>query len=131
MSISTNIVVLAGHLATDVRLRETQSGKQVASFKLAINRPGEDNGADFVWVKTWNGSASACAKYIGKGKAVQVEGEIRTSRVGEGDSFKEYFEVNARRVTFLSPRQNDGSSVEPTTVEVSTEPPTDGNGIPF
>ena len=105
-----NIAVLQGNLATDVRLRTTATGKEVASFKLAVNRPGKDAGADFVWVKVWNGSAVACNQYLAKGSPVLVDGSIRTSRVGEGADIKEYVEVNARQVTFLSRRNGNGEA---------------------
>jgi single-strand DNA-binding protein len=104
-----NITVLQGNLATDVRLRTTTTGKEVASFKLAVNRPGKDAGADFVWVKVWNGSAVACDKYLAKGSPVLVDGSIRTSRIADGDGFKEYVEVNARQVTFLSRGNGNGN----------------------
>ena len=97
-----NNVQLHGNLATDVRLRKTKTDKDVASFKLAVNRPGKDAGADFIWVKVWNGSAVACEKYLAKGSPVLVEGSISTSRTGEAPNFTEYVEVSAQRVTFLS-----------------------------
>jgi single-strand DNA-binding protein len=105
-----NIFAGQGNLCTDVRLRTTATGKEVASFKLAINRPGKDAGADFVWVKVWNGSAVACNTYLKKGSPVLVDGSIRTSRTGEGSDIKEYVEVNARQVTFLS--RGNGSNGE-------------------
>jgi single-strand DNA-binding protein len=119
-----NIVVLKGNLATDVRLRTTTTGKEVASFKLAVNRPGKDAGADFIWVKVWNGSAVACNQYLQKGSPVLVDGSIRTSRVGEGADIKEYVEVNARQVTFLS-TGNGGNGAS------SDEPPTDDEPVEF
>ena len=105
-----NIAVLKGNLATDVRLRTTTTGKEVASFKLAVNRPGKDAGADFVWIKVWNGSAVACNTYLKKGSPVLVNGSIRTSRVGEGADTKEYVEVNAQQVTFLSSGNGNGGA---------------------
>jgi single-strand DNA-binding protein len=119
-----NIALLLGNLATDVRFRTTTTGKDVASFKVAVNRPGQDAGADFVWVKVWNGSAVACNRYLKKGSRVSVEGSIRTSRVGEGTDMKEYVEVNARSVTFLDPVNGNGAS--------NGEPPTgDEPGVEF
>jgi len=109
-----NHAILKGNLATDPRLRTTATGKEVCSFKLAVNRPGQDAGADFIWIKTWNGSATACNTYLKKGSPVLVDGEIRTSRVGEGDSMKEYVEVNARSVQFLATR-NGGNDAPPPT----------------
>jgi single-strand DNA-binding protein len=117
-----NITVLKGNLATDVRLRTTVTGKEVASFKLAVNRPGKDAGADFIWVKVWNGSAVACNQYLAKGSPVLVEGSIRTSRVGEGSDIKEYVEVNARQVTFLSSGNGNGNGASSGEPPVGDEP---------
>lgn len=117
-----NIAVLQGNLATDVRLRTTTTGKEVASFKLAVNRPGKDAGADFVWVKVWNGSAVACNQYLAKGSPVLVDGSIRTSRVGEGTDIKEYVEVNARQVTFLSRGNGNGNGAANGEPPVTDEP---------
>ena len=99
-----NKVIALGNLASDVTLRETQTGKKVASFKLAVSRRGENAGADFFWVKTWNGSAEACAKYLSKGSEVLIEGSINTSSKQNDDgSYTNYFEVNAPSVQFLRP----------------------------
>lgn len=134
-----NNVQLIGNLSTGVRVRETQSGKKTASFKVAVNRPGTEGKADYVWVKVWNGTAEACAKYLNgpdrekgiKASRVAVEGSISTSRVEKDGNFTEYVEVNARRVTFLSTRQAEQAGEEaPASVEASTPAPTDDD-IPF
>jgi single-strand DNA-binding protein len=128
-----NKVIALGNLASDVTLRQTQTGKQVASFKLAVTRRGENAGADFFWVKTWNGSAEACAKYLSKGSEVLIEGSINTSSKKNDDgSYTNYFEVNAPSVKFLRPAKGgtllDGDA--PDSVEATTDAPSDDE-IPF
>lgn len=124
-----------GNLATDVYLKDATgrdgTTQKVASFKVAFNRPGKDAGADFLWVSTWNGSAEACAKYLGKGSEVGIEGSLRTKREEQNDgSFKDYISVNARRITFLR-RPNDApSGVEASTAETDALPISDED-IPF
>jgi single-strand DNA-binding protein len=83
----------------------------VSSFLLAVNRPGKDAGADFVRVSAWGGQAESCNTYLSKGKKVAVEGRIRTSRKeNEDGSYTNYFEINANRVEFLSPREDSEQS---------------------
>ena len=45
---AVNSVNLIGNLATDVELKDVGPDKKVATFLLAVDRPGRDAGADFV-----------------------------------------------------------------------------------
>jgi single-strand DNA-binding protein len=98
-----NVVTLIGNLATDVELKDVGEDRQVASFLLAVNRPGKDE-ADFVFVSTWNKQAETCARYLTKGKRVAVDGRLRSSSWEDSDGNKRNaIEVVANRVQFLSP----------------------------
>jgi single-strand DNA-binding protein len=98
-----NVVTLIGNLATDVELRDVGEGLQVATFLLAINRPGKDE-ADFVRISTWNKQAELCAQYLAKGRKVGVDGRLRSSSWEDTDGNKRNaIEVVANRVEFLSP----------------------------
>ena len=113
-----NSVNLVGNLASDVDIRDASnapdgSTRRVSSFLLAVNRPGKDAGADFVRVSAWGGQAESCHTYLSKGKKVAVEGRIRTSRKeNEDGSYTNYFEINANRVEFLSPREDSEQGVQ-------------------
>jgi single-strand DNA-binding protein len=101
-----NAVQLIGNLATDVELREVGEDKKVATFVLAVDRPGQDRGADFVRIATWDRQAEVCDQYLAKGKRVSVEGRLR-SRSWEDSEGKRRssLEVVANRVQFLSPKE--------------------------
>ena len=99
-----NVVTLIGNLATDVELREVGEELQVASFLLAVDRPGKDE-ADFVRVSTWNKQAEVCAQYLAKGRKVGIDGRLRSSSWEDSDGNKRNaIEVVANRVEFLSTR---------------------------
>jgi single-strand DNA-binding protein len=99
-----NVVTLIGNLATDVELRDVGEDMQVASFLLAVDRPGKDE-ADFVRVSTWNKQAELCAQYLAKGRKVGVDGRLRSSSWEDSDGKKRNaIEVVANRVEFLSSR---------------------------
>lgn len=126
-----NGVHLVGNLSTDVSTRKVGAdNKLVASFFLAVNRPGRDAGADFIPVSTWNGSAEACSKYLTKGKKVAVTGSIRTRRYEIDGETRYGWEVSASRVEFLSPSSSANQDDVPTAVEPSTPAPSDDD-IPF
>jgi single-strand DNA-binding protein len=102
-----NVVTLIGNLATDVELREVGQDMQVASFLLAVDRPGKDE-ADFVRVSTWNKQAEVCAQYLAKGRKVGVDGRLRSSSWEDSDGNKRNaIEVVANRVEFLSSREKE------------------------
>jgi single-strand DNA-binding protein len=107
-------VTLTGNLATDVELRELGEDKRVASFLLAVNRPGPDGKADFVWITIWDRQAESCARYLAKGSRVAVDGRLR-SRSWEDAEGKRHnaVEVRAGRVEFLDPPRNAGRAETP------------------
>ena len=99
-----NVVTLIGNLATDVDLHDVGEDKKVANFVLAINRPGQDAGADFVRIGVWNRQAEICAQYLAKGKRVAVDGRLKSRSWEDADGTRRSaVEVVAHRVQFLSP----------------------------
>ena len=104
-----NVVTLIGNLATDVELREVAGGRKVASFRLAIDRPGGGD-ADFVGVAVWERQAEACAAHLAKGGRVAVDGRLRSSSWETPDGERRSaVDVVAHRVEFLSPPVGDAS----------------------
>jgi single-strand DNA-binding protein len=106
-----NVVALIGNLATDVELREVAGGRKVASFRLAVDRPGGAE-ADFVGVTAWERQAETCAEYLAKGRRVAVEGRLRSSSWETPDGERRSaVEVVAHRVEFLSQSAASGEVV--------------------
>lgn len=109
-----NQVVLVGRLTKDPELKYTQgSGKAVARFTLAVNRPfANSNGekdADFINCICWNGIAQALADHQQKGNLIGVIGRIQTSSYQGQDGKTVYkTEVVADAVQFLEPKQSNG-----------------------
>jgi single-strand DNA-binding protein len=96
-----NVVTLIGNVATDVDLRAVGDEQKVASFLLAVDRPG-DKGADFVRVSVWNRQAEVCAEHLAKGRRVAVDGRLRSRSWEEPDGKRRSaVEVSANRVDFL------------------------------
>lgn len=75
-----NNIVLLGRLTKDADIRSTQSGKVVASFTLAVDRPYTQNGkreADFITCQIWGKSAEILGKSVHKGQRVLLEGRLQ------------------------------------------------------
>lgn len=77
-----NKVFLIGNITKDIELRQSNSGKFVVEFSVAINNGKDQQGnelpADFVNCTAWNKTAEVLSKYTNKGSKISVEGAIKT-----------------------------------------------------
>lgn len=98
-----NTVVMIGRLARDPELRFTASGKAVATFSIAVNRPfSKTNEADFFNVVVWGKVAENCANYLAKGRLVGIEGRLQSRSYETQNGEKRYVtEIVANQVEFL------------------------------
>lgn len=107
-----NQVVLVGRLTKDPEIKYTTSGKPVAHFTLAINRPftdsnGERN-ADFINCSVWGKMAQALVDHQKKGNLIGITGRIQTGSYEGRDGKRVYTtEVVADSVQFYEPKQNN------------------------
>jgi len=97
--------LLIGNLASDVDVKDVGDDKKVANFLLAVDRPGQDSGADFVRVSTWNRQAETCAEFLAKGARVAIDGRLRSRSWEEEGKRRSAIEVVANRVQFLDSRR--------------------------
>lgn len=99
-----NSVQIIGRLVRDPELRNTSTGKSVASFSIAANR-AYGNATDFIPCVAWGQTAENIKKYLLKGSMVGVMGSLQ-SRSYEVDGQKRTaYEVNCSSVEFLSPKE--------------------------
>lgn len=76
-----NISILMGRLTAEPELRRTQSGKDVLSFCLAVDRGyGEKKETDFINCVAWEHTARFISQYFRKGSLIAVNGSIRTRK---------------------------------------------------
>lgn len=77
-----NVVALMGRLVADPQLRQTTTGKNVASFRIAVDRGRKDangqNQADFFDIVAWDKSAEFVCRYFQKGSLIAVEGRLQS-----------------------------------------------------
>lgn len=75
-----NVFTGIGRLTATPELRQTQSGRSVCNYTLAIDRPGKDAGTDFLRCVCWEKTAEFAAKYLTKGSKVAITGSVQTSK---------------------------------------------------
>lgn len=96
MGLNLNKVIIAGYLTQDPELRQTQSGKSVVTFTVAVNRSvkNDDNTyrqeTDFIDCQAWDKRAEFLSRNFRKGSAVCVLGGIRKRSWTDSSGTKRY-----------------------------------------
>ena len=106
-----NRIVLIGRLTRDPELRYTSNGTPVCNFTIAVernytNRKGEHD-VDFINIVTWRGLAENCARHLGKGRLVGVDGSLQIRKSENNNRTYINPEVNADVVQFLDYANNN------------------------
>lgn len=115
---------IVGNLTRDPDLRVTQSGLDVCSFTVAVNKRNrartagaspsrtahdiagsQPQEADFFRVTAWREMGKNCKQYLAKGRKVAVTGSVSVSTYQAQDgSTRAQLEVTADDVEFLTPK---------------------------
>ena len=106
-----NCVTLIGRLVADVELRTTNSGKSVATFRIAVDRSYTKDGnreADFITIVAFGSTADFVSKWFSKGSMIAVQGRIQTRNYEDKDGNKRTaFEVVAKEVSFCGGKNDN------------------------
>ena len=104
-----NVVAIMGRLAADPQLRQTTTGKNVASFRIACDRGRRDaNGqsqADWLDVVAWDRTAEFVFKYFQKGSLIAVDGRLQSRQYQDKNgNNRTAIEIVANNVNFAAPK---------------------------
>lgn len=87
-----NHIVLMGRMVADPEVRRTQTGKQVAAFRIACDRGRKDasgqSQADFFDVTAWEKTGEFVGRYFGKGSLILIEGRLQSSQYTDKNGSK-------------------------------------------
>lgn len=109
-----NSVTLLGRLVKDPEVRYTNTGKCVAGFTLAVNRPFKNEEgqqeADFINCIVFNKSAETIGNYVHKGQRLLLEGRMQTrSYDAKGGSRRYVTEVIVNHFEFIEQKKDSNS----------------------
>ena len=110
-----NVIAIMGRLSRDPELRQTTTGKNVASFTIACSRGRKDaNGKDLVdWIPVvaWEYTAEFVCKYFEKGSLIAIDGRLqsRTYKDRDGNN-RTAIEIVANNANFAGSKRTDGGS---------------------
>lgn len=110
-----NVIAIMGRLSRNPELRQTTTGKSVASFTIACSRGRKDaNGkelVDWIPVVTWEHTAEFVCKYFEKGSLIAIDGRLqsRTYKDRDGNN-RATIEIVANNANFAGSKSTDGGS---------------------
>lgn len=112
-----------GRLARDPEMRQTTTGKSVASFTIACDRGRKDaNGqsvCDWLNIVAWDKTAEFVCKYFQKGLMIAVDGRLQSrSYQDKNGQNRTAVEIVAQNVNFGSSKE----SIYPSTENVPESP---------
>lgn len=85
-----NKVIIMGRICNDLEVKTTPSGRNVLSFRLAVERnyqpKGEEKKTDFINVVAWQNNADFISRFFGKGRLIIVSGELQTRSYTDKDN---------------------------------------------
>ena len=102
-----NSIILLGRTTSDIEIKQTQAGKSVTSFSLAVKRPFTKDTTDFHTVVCWDKQAELLAKYVKKGDQICIRGYLTTRTWNDNQGNKRYAtEVVADEVSFVGNKES-------------------------
>ena len=113
-----NKVLLIGNVGKDPAIRETGTGKKVASFSLATSETSKNEAGERVSVATWHnitaweGLAEIMEKYVKKGQQLYVEGRIVYQDYNDKEGIKRHrTEIIAYVIKMLGSKKLENAGV--------------------
>lgn len=110
-----NVVAIMGRLVADPQMRQTTTGKNVASLRVAVDRgrrdPNGQSQADFFDVVAWDRSADFVCKYFQKGSLIVIDGRLQSRQYQDKNgNNRTAIEIVANNINFAGPKSSNGGS---------------------
>ena len=108
-----NKFVAMGRIASDITLRTVSTGKNIVTFRIAVDRKyqksGEEKKTDFFNCVAWGNNAEFINRYFSKGRMILVEGEMNTRPYKDKNgNDNTWYEISVERATFTGEPKETG-----------------------
>ena len=106
-----NKAILNGRLTKAPELKQTNSGKSVRGFTIAVDRSRDREKTDFIPIVAWGKTAEFVNQWFGKGDLITIVGriEVRTYEDKNGNK-RTATEIIAEEVLFGGSKSTDKGS---------------------
>lgn len=106
-----NTINLTGNICNDLELKQTNNGKSVMQFNLAVKRPHTKDTTDFIPLVVWEQSAEYLSRYAHKGSKIAVSGKLTSRQYEDKNGNKRTaFEVVCDFVEICESRSEGGQA---------------------
>jgi len=105
-----NVITLVGNVVADPTSRATNTGKNVATVRLAVNNPLNDKEVLFINVDTWEKQADFVTKFVKKGSMVSAVGRLRQDEWEKDGVKRTAYSVVAERVNFIGNKKKEAAA---------------------
>lgn len=130
-----NRVTMMGRIANDLEVKTTQSGTNVLTFRLAVDRSYKDadgnRDTDFFNFVAWRSNADFIAKFFSKGRTILLDAEAQNRTYTDKNGAERLVtEFLVNKVYFTGEKAsnaNMGHSTPSTAVVASTPAPASAN----
>ncbi len=114
-------VILGGRLTAKPELKTTQSGMELTTFTIAVNRKnGTNNVTDYFNVTAWGKLATRVTQFFDKGSCIVVDGSLQNRTFEDKNGNKRTVtEVKSNEVYFVDSKAEKQSYAQPTQGETS------------
>lgn len=130
-------IIILGNLGADPELKMTPTNKAVCTFSVAVNEKwGEgDNQQSTEWfsVVAWEKRAETIAKYLKKGRQVQIIGKIKTQKWEDKDTGqnRERKEIVLTDFTFCDAPSEESFSSDSSGSKKAADEASNNDDLPF
>ena len=129
-----NKAILNGRLTKAPELKQTNSGKSVCGFTIAVDRNRDREKTDFIPIVAWGKTAEFVNQWFGKGDLITIVGRIEVRNYDDKNGNKRTAtEIIAEEVLFGGSKNTANASEKPAESNVAglEEVDDDGADLPF
>ena len=129
-----NKAILNGRLTKAPELKQTNSGKSVCSFTIAVDRSRDREKTDFIPIVAWGKTAEFVNQWFGKGDLITIVGRIEVRNYEDKNGNKRTAtEIIAEEVLFGGSKSTGQGSENSAQRNVAglEEVDDDGADLPF
>jgi single-strand DNA-binding protein len=127
-----NIVILHGRLTADPTIRQSNSGKSIVGFSVAVDGYKDKDGnkqTDFIRCTAFGQTADMLSRYWTKGKEIALEGNLRQNDYTDNNGTKHNsYQVVVNRVHFCGSK-SDNQQTGQQTPQFGSVPAPQDNGL--